>query len=122
MLKRHTAPTCFAGCTGGLDNLIGKTGLGLLRYRPGPIVAGGGYGAMPAAAWRRFTGIRRSVPVVRRSALFPRLLGPSGGGVGPGPLTVEPCQPGFAQNDCWSPSTPPVGGQAAVHHPAWRRP
>ena len=48
---------------GGLDNLSGKTGLAMLRYRHGPIVAvidpahaGGDLGSI--------TGIERSVPVV----------------------------------------------------------
>ena len=47
----------------GLDNLSGKTGLTLLRYRPGPILAV----IDPSQAGRSLeaiTGIRRAVPVV----------------------------------------------------------
>jgi uncharacterized NAD-dependent epimerase/dehydratase family protein/L-alanine-DL-glutamate epimerase-like enolase superfamily enzyme len=71
---------------GGLDNLSGKTGLAMLRYRPGPIVAvvdphqaGAGLEAL--------TGIDRAVPVVASVAealpLGPEVavvgLAPSGG-------------------------------------------
>ena len=48
---------------GGLDNLSGKTGLAMLRYRSGPIVAV----IDPAHAGvslEAVTGIQRSVPVV----------------------------------------------------------
>jgi uncharacterized NAD-dependent epimerase/dehydratase family protein len=48
---------------GGLDNLSGKTGLAMLRYRQGPIVAV----VDPAHAGgdlRAITGIERAVPVV----------------------------------------------------------
>ncbi len=48
---------------GGLDNLSGKTGLAMLRYRRGPIVAV----IDPdhaGADLRTLTGIERSVPVV----------------------------------------------------------
>jgi uncharacterized NAD-dependent epimerase/dehydratase family protein/L-alanine-DL-glutamate epimerase-like enolase superfamily enzyme len=48
---------------GGLDNLSGKTGLALLRYRPGPIVAV----VDPrhaGASLEAVTGIDRAVPVV----------------------------------------------------------
>ena len=48
---------------GGLDNLSGKTGLAMLRYRRGPIVAV--IDPDPAGAdLRSLTGIERSVPVV----------------------------------------------------------
>jgi len=52
---------------GGLDNLSGKTGLAMLRYRPGPIVAV----IDPAHAGRSLeaiTGISRPVPVVASMA------------------------------------------------------
>jgi uncharacterized NAD-dependent epimerase/dehydratase family protein len=48
---------------GGLDNLSGKTGLAMLRYRQGPIVAVVDP-AHPGADLRQLTGIDRSVPVV----------------------------------------------------------
>jgi uncharacterized NAD-dependent epimerase/dehydratase family protein len=76
----------------GLDNLGGKTGLALLRYRRGPIVAvvdpaqaGGDLAAI--------TGIRRSVPLVASMAealsLFPPgALAAPGEGVGPGAVAV----------------------------------
>lgn len=48
---------------GGLDNLGGKTGLAMLRYRPGPIVAVVDP-AHPGADLRALTGIDRAVPVV----------------------------------------------------------
>ena len=68
---------------GGLDNLSGKTGLAMLRYRPGPIVAvvdpnqaGGNLEAI--------TGIRRAVTVVRDlAAALP--FGPAAAVVGLAP-------------------------------------
>lgn len=48
---------------GGLDNLSGKTGLAMLRYRPGPIVAVVDP-AHAGADLRQLTGIGRAVPVV----------------------------------------------------------
>jgi uncharacterized NAD-dependent epimerase/dehydratase family protein len=48
---------------GGLDNLSGKTGLAMLRYRQGPIVAVVDP-AHPRADLRQLTGIDRAVPVV----------------------------------------------------------
>jgi uncharacterized NAD-dependent epimerase/dehydratase family protein len=71
---------------GGLDNLSGKTGLAMLRYRHGPIVAV----IDPAYAGRSLeaiTGIPRAVPVVASMAealaYGPRVavvgLAPSGG-------------------------------------------
>ncbi|EDY37742.1 muconate cycloisomerase [Cyanobium sp. PCC 7001] len=71
---------------GGLDNLSGKTGLALLRYRPGPIVAV----VDPrhaGASLEAVTGIERAVPVVGSVAealpLGPEVavigLAPSGG-------------------------------------------
>ena len=48
---------------GGLDNLSGKTGLAMLRYRQGPIVAVVDP-AHPGADLRSLTGIDRAVPVV----------------------------------------------------------
>ena len=48
---------------GGLDNLSGKTGLAMLRYRHGPIVAVVDP-AHPGADLRQTTGIDRAVPVV----------------------------------------------------------
>lgn len=48
---------------GGLDNLSGKTGLAMLRYRQGPIVAVVDP-AHPGADLRQLTGIDRAVPVV----------------------------------------------------------
>ena len=48
---------------GGLDNLSGKTGLAMLRYRRGPIVAVIDP-AHAGADLRAITGIERSVPVV----------------------------------------------------------
>ncbi len=59
---------------GGLDNLSGKTGLALLRYRPGPIRAV----IDPAHAGADLevvTGIRRSVPIVASMAEALPLLG-----------------------------------------------
>ncbi len=47
----------------GLDNLSGKTGLAMLRYRPGPIVAVVDP-AHPGADLGAVTGIDRPVPVV----------------------------------------------------------
>lgn len=71
---------------GGLDNLSGKTGLALLRYRPGPIVAVVDQGQV-GGSLEAITGIRRSVPVVgdlRSSLVYgPQVavvgLAPSGG-------------------------------------------
>ncbi|SBO43062.1 DUF1611 domain-containing protein [Cyanobium sp. NIES-981] len=71
---------------GGLDNLSGKTGLALLRYRPGPIVAV----VDPrhaGASLEAVTGIERAVPVLGSVAealpLGPEVavigLAPSGG-------------------------------------------
>jgi len=48
---------------GGLDNLSGKTGLAMLRYRPGPIVAVVDP-SQPTGSLEAITGIRRAVPVV----------------------------------------------------------
>lgn len=48
---------------GGLDNLSGKTGLAMLRYRRGPIVAVVDPDH-PGADLRQLTGIERAVPVV----------------------------------------------------------
>ncbi len=48
---------------GGLDNLSGKTGLAMLRYRQGPIVAVVDP-AHPGADLGQLTGIDRAVPVV----------------------------------------------------------
>ena len=48
---------------GGLDNLSGKTGLAMLRYRAGPIVAVIDP-AHAGASLEAVTGIQRSVPVV----------------------------------------------------------
>ena len=48
---------------GGLDNLSGKTGLAMLRYRRGPIVAVVDPDH-PGADLRQVTGIGRAVPVV----------------------------------------------------------
>ena len=48
---------------GGLDNLSGKTGLAMLRYRRGPIVAVVDP-AHPGADLHQLTGIERAVPVV----------------------------------------------------------
>ena len=59
----------------GLDNLGGKTGLAMLRYRPGPILAvvdpahGG-------ASLRAITGIDREVPVVASLQEALPLVGP----------------------------------------------
>ncbi len=75
---------------GGLADLSGKTGLALLRYRPGPIVAV----VDPAQAGRSLlevTGIDRPVPVVaslvEALAFHPEVavvgLAPSGGRLGP---------------------------------------
>lgn len=76
----------------GLDNLGGKTGLAMLRYRPGPIVAV----IDPDHAGEdleRVTGIRRSVPVVAsmREALPlipPQALAPAEGDATPGAVAV----------------------------------
>ncbi|MFM8545649.1 MAG: DUF1611 domain-containing protein, partial [Vulcanococcus sp.] len=67
---------------GGLDNLSGKTGLAMLRYRQGPIVAvidPANAGADLAA----LTGIPRPVPVVADMAAA-LALGAAGAGVGLG--------------------------------------
>lgn len=48
---------------GGLDNLSGKTGLAMLRYRQGPIVAVIDP-AYAGADLGKLTGIERNVPVV----------------------------------------------------------
>ncbi len=48
---------------GGLDNLSGKTGLALLRYRPGPILAVVDP-AHAGADLQAVTGINRAVPIV----------------------------------------------------------
>ncbi len=64
---------------GGLDNLSGKTGLALLRYRPGPILAV----VDPAHAGANLeavTGIRRAVPIVASMAEALLLLGAQGQG------------------------------------------
>lgn len=71
---------------GGLDNLSGKTGLALLRYRRGPIVAVIDP-AHAGADLQAITGIDRSVPVVadmaaalaHRPAVAVVGLAPSGG-------------------------------------------
>ena len=52
---------------GGLDNLSGKTGLALLRYRPGPILAVVDP-ALAGADLEAITGIRRAVPIVASMA------------------------------------------------------
>ena len=52
---------------GGLDNLSGKTGLAMLRYRRGPIVAVIDP-AHAGADLRAITGIDRAVPVVAEMA------------------------------------------------------
>ena len=52
---------------GGLDNLSGKTGLALLRYRPGPILAVVDP-AHAGADLEAITGIRRAVPIVASMA------------------------------------------------------
>ena len=52
---------------GGLDNLSGKTGLAMLRYRRGPIVAVIDP-AHAGAELRAITGIERAVPVVATMA------------------------------------------------------
>jgi uncharacterized NAD-dependent epimerase/dehydratase family protein len=52
---------------GGLGNLSGKTGLAMLRYRPGPIVAVVDPmvdPSQPTGSLEAITGIRRAVPVV----------------------------------------------------------
>ena len=55
---------------GGLDNLSGKTGLAMLRYRQGPIVAAAAFMGgdiqldYAAADLQALTGIARDVPVV----------------------------------------------------------
>lgn len=62
-LDPHAALVLFLH--GGLDNLSGKTGLAMLRYRQGPIVAV----VDPAHAGQslqQITGIARSVPVVAK--------------------------------------------------------
>ena len=48
---------------GGLDNLSGKTGLAMLRYRPGPILAVIDP-AHAGADLETVTGIARPVPVL----------------------------------------------------------
>ncbi|MEI8251012.1 MAG: DUF1611 domain-containing protein [Synechococcus sp. ELA057] len=71
---------------GGLDNLTGKTGLAMLRYRRGPIVAVIDP-AHAGASLAAITGIPRSVPVVADMAAALSLgpeamvvgLAPSGG-------------------------------------------
>jgi len=52
---------------GGLDNLSGKTGLALLRYRPGPILAVVDP-AHSGADLEAVTGIHRAVPIVASMA------------------------------------------------------
>ncbi|MEB3184345.1 MAG: DUF1611 domain-containing protein, partial [Cyanobacteriota bacterium] len=80
---------------GGLDNLAGKTGLAMLRYRPGPIVAV----VDPAHAGRSLqavSGIDRAVPVLgslpEALPYGPRVavvgLAPSGGRL-PEPLRAD---------------------------------
>ena len=64
---------------GGLDNLSGKTGLALLRYRSGPIVAVVDP-AHAGADLEALTGIRRAVPIVASLAEALPLLGPQGPG------------------------------------------
>ena len=64
---------------GGLDNLSGKTGLALLRYRPGPILAVVDP-AHAGADLEALTGIRRAVPIVASMAEALPLLGPQGQG------------------------------------------
>ncbi|MFQ6537600.1 MULTISPECIES: DUF1611 domain-containing protein [Aphanothece] len=59
----HPAAPLVLLLHGGMDNLSGKTGLAMLRYRPGPIVAV----VDPTGAGRtvkELSGIDRSVPVV----------------------------------------------------------
>lgn len=75
---------------GGLDNLSGKTGLAMLRYRAGPIVAVVDP-AHAGADLEALTGIRRPVPVVASLAeslpFAPQVavvgLAPSGGQLPP---------------------------------------
>jgi len=78
----------------GLDNLGGKTGLAMLRYRRGPIVAV----IDPAHAGEeleRVTGIPRSVPVVACMRDVLPLLPPAAQGPG-GPETVAVAVVGLA--------------------------
>jgi len=62
---------------GGLDNLSGKTGLALLRYRPGPIRAVVDP-AHAGADLEAITGIARAVPIVASMAEALPLLGTQG--------------------------------------------
>ena len=66
---------------GGLDNLSGKTGLALLRYRPGPILAVVDP-AHAGADLEAITGIRRAVPIVASMAEALPLLEAPGQGQG----------------------------------------
>ena len=68
---------------GGLDNLSGKTGLALLRYRSGPILAVVDP-AHAGADLEALTGIRRAVPIVASMAEALPLLGALGQGPGQG--------------------------------------
>ena len=68
---------------GGLDNLSGKTGLALLRYRSGPIL-GVVDPAHAGADLEALTGIRRAVPIVASMAEALPLLGALGQGPGQG--------------------------------------
>ena len=68
---------------GGLDNLSGKTGLALLRYRPGPILAVVDP-AHSGADLEAVTGIHRAVPIVASMAEALPLLGTQGQGPGQG--------------------------------------
>jgi len=66
---------------GGLDNLSGKTGLALLRYRSGPILAVVDP-AHAGADLEAITGIPRAVPIVASMAEARPLLGAPGQGPG----------------------------------------
>jgi uncharacterized NAD-dependent epimerase/dehydratase family protein len=68
---------------GGLDNLSGKTGLALLRYRPGPILAVVDP-AHAGADLEAITKIPRAVPIVASMAEALPLLGAQGQGPGQG--------------------------------------
>jgi uncharacterized NAD-dependent epimerase/dehydratase family protein len=73
---------------GGLDNVSGKTGLALLRYRPGPILAVVDP-AYAGADLEAITGIRRAVPIVASMAeALPLLEAPGQGQVAERPVAV----------------------------------
>ena len=87
----------------GLDNLVGKTGLTLLRYRSGPILAV----IDPdhaGACLREITGIDRAVPVLASMAEALPLLSSAGsssaGGIDPGaPVAVVGLAPAGGRLD-----------------------